>query len=179
MGLISNPNNKIVVNISDKAIHNTVIKRKAEVTQLVYDLMNKSVIIRFNVIPYSNDEGEFGDTLSDLAGFAVQPKQLVADMTTLVEIPSGTPIGSSNLLQLASSFEPFQENGRLISPVVLDENGNVVTPAQYEDIPEGILYNKDFMYEFEFYKMVASTQPAIIDELIIGVIQRADADGRI
>lgn len=162
MPLIRQTPADIIVEISDKSIGSTIIKRKAEVTALQYSPKEKRVTVSLDIIPFAAVEVEptsgetgstvttYGDSLVGVVGFTTYQKNIIADMTTLVDVTDGVPFASANMMYDATATGPG-----------------------------GILENKTYMYEYEFYKMMAATQNVVVDDLIISIILRADSDGRI
>jgi hypothetical protein len=158
MPLIRQTPTNIVVNVSDKTVGSTIIKRKAEVLNLNYAPREERVIISLNIIPFaaipdpstSGETTTYGESLDGVVGFTTYQKNIIADMTTLVDVTNGVPFASANMI-----FDSTATG------------------------PGGILEGKTYMYEYEFYKMMAATQSVIVDDLITSIIARADADGRI
>lgn len=157
MGLVRFEDANIIVDISDKVVAGTTIKRKAEVQFLQYGPKEKRVVISLLILPFAAGEVDevtgkttYGESLMGVPGFSTYHRNIIADMTTLCDAATGVPFAGAQTL-------------------------NDVTATG----PGGILHDKNYMYEFEFYKMVAATQQVVIDDMISAVLMRADMDGRL
>lgn len=168
MGLVTldtlNLSDKIVVEISDFVSGGTKIKRKAELVKLEYSLQEKRVGIHISIIPYAvgpvdaDGNETYGDPLVNTSfgmfpnqnsSFNITFKQLIANNTTIVDAATGELLGESSLI-----------------------NDPIATTT-------GVLAGKNYMLEFDFYKMVAGTQDVNIDTLITNKIKQADDAGRL
>jgi hypothetical protein len=179
MALIRHNNTDMFVDLSDKVVAGTRIKRKAELVDLYYSTMKKRVAVEVRVHVYAVAQNEFGDEiygqlLDNEPGFSPYHKAIIADNTTVVDATTGAILGSDTDLMDEANFLPPVE----AKEAVLDVDGIVVEPA-VEARPAGKFYGVDYMFEFEFFKRIAETSPVIVDQLIIQKVQGADALGRI
>jgi hypothetical protein len=171
MGLIRYSQSAIIVEISDKVFGGTTLKRKVRFDNMVYDqggMQGGITTIYGNSIPGSvtlnctvllfavGAGGIYGDPLSGQAGFNDYPKVLRADNSTLV--------------YAADDAEKAVVAGQLIGDASLERD-----PSSFQD--GGILDGVDYMYEYEFFRRLAQNVPVVVDELITGTIQNADARG--
>jgi hypothetical protein len=181
MALIRNLNKSIELEISDKVIQSTIVKRKAKLFSLTYSPQEEQVVINIAIFPFAaTSEGGYGASLAYSGLFQVEYKQLIADNNTLVNPSTGEILVDKIPSNIDSVFAaPIPEIVEV--PEQLDEAGNIIqghVPG-VSAIPAGPLFGQDAMYEFEFYKLIAANQPVVIDNLIISKIQQADAAGRI
>lgn len=151
MSLLRQTNTDIVVELSDLVIGDTKIKRKGYLESMVYSPADKRVVINFRVVPFAVATGDtYGAPLAN-SNFQTYFKVQVADNSSYVDAQTGQLLGDVYTLDADPS----------------------------STLEGGLLYGRDYMYEFEFYKMIAGNQPVIIDQLIIAKIQEADAQGKL
>ena len=82
---------EIELEISDKIVDSTIMKRKAKLFSMVYNMHAKCVVLNWEVTFYSNNsDGSYGENLS-----AIAPKytrENIADNTTAVDPTTGAII---------------------------------------------------------------------------------------
>lgn len=87
---------QIILDIPDLVYNDTIIKRKAEVFNLVYNLSNKFVSVTFLIKHYSNNNDAYGDYLPSIPD---KLKEIVADNTIIVDSSTGQIIKDVNQYQ--------------------------------------------------------------------------------
>lgn len=131
----------LVVNISDAVVNGTVIKRKAEVTKLEYSPRDKRVYIELLVVPYGrNVDGTYGERIP----FGSVLDHLIADNNILVNSANGDILGYRDIL-LNSVMQP-------------DGSVRIVEDPSLTEI--------NYAGEYDFFKILAATQPVVVDDLI-------------
>lgn len=149
MAYIRNENTSIFVELPNKVIGNTVIKRKAEVIAMNYSPRNQNVTVSLLINVYAQgDNDTYGDSLSSIPGFQPYLKELRADTNSIVDANTGE--------------------------VLITNMDVLLDPATFAD--GGILgNNRDYMNEFERFSMMAQTQSVIVNNVIIQYIQTSAA----
>lgn len=140
----------ILVEISDRVIGATTVKRKVQLSQLLYQQSgNATTVILYITVQLfaANADGSYGEALSGHGGFQDYQDTLVADNSQIVDPATGAIIGDAALMNDPASF---QVGGALAN-------------------------DKAYMYEGEFFRQLAATQAVAIDPMITGKIQNADA----
>ena len=87
MALIQPEKMRIILEIPDLVIDNTVIKRKAYMFTLIYNQEYNSLCVSWVVKHYSNNNGEYGEYLGN--NVPDKLKETIADLSVIVKYPSG------------------------------------------------------------------------------------------
>lgn len=82
---------KITLNISDKVLGATTLKRQAHLFTMIYNQLSKSLVLSWTVEYFSaNSDGTYGDSMSSMiSSFS---KESIADNTTTVDQATGAII---------------------------------------------------------------------------------------
>lgn len=178
MALLRYQEPQIVVEIADLVIGNTVIKRKARFDSLHYSQTTpqstpgpfpgsvsttpaQEVVIMVTILSFAaNADGSYGESLEGKPGFASYTRPLRATNTTLVDASTGVVIGEATLLNDPAATQDAYTDGFGVQH------------------PAGVLHGKDYMYEDEFFRRLASNMPVIVDDLIGQYMVSASANGR-
>lgn len=89
-------NEPIKINISDVVINQTTIKRKAELSAMIYNQANKVLVLNWKVSYYSDSSGHYGTPIS-INGIGSYNRESIANNSVLVNpstgafVPDGTP----------------------------------------------------------------------------------------
>ena len=84
----------IELEIPDVVISGTVIKRKATLFTMIYNLKSKSLALTWDVSHYANDNGAYGMPLTFIPSYS---KDNVADNTTIVDPSTGAFLTDADL----------------------------------------------------------------------------------
>lgn len=84
----------IELNIPDVIISGTIIKRKAKLFTMIYNLQYKSLTLTWEVSHYANDNGNYGLPLSFIPNYS---KENIADNSTIVDPATGTFLTDADL----------------------------------------------------------------------------------
>ena len=106
---------RIILEIPDLVIDNTIIKRKAYMHTLTYNQEYNSLSVNWLVKHFSNNNGSYGEYIGST--IADKSKETIADMTTIVKYPSGEIIEEQD-------YPLYQENGELLT-LNRDGEGNM------------------------------------------------------
>ena len=87
MALIQPEKIRIILEIPDLVIDNTIIKRKAYMLTLIYNQEYNSLCVSWIVKHYSNNNGEYGEYLGNKVPDKL--KETIADLSVIVKYPSG------------------------------------------------------------------------------------------
>ena len=110
MALIQPTNIEIEIEIPDKTIDGTILKRKAKLFSLVYNMKAKQLVLNWEVIFYSrNSDGSYGRKMSDL--IPSYTRENVADNQTPVNPFTGQILEWADL---QSTFETNPDTGEII-----------------------------------------------------------------
>lgn len=131
----------IEINIPDVINAGTILKRKAKLFTMTYNQHAEYVALNWIVSFYSDDNGEYGASLSGVIPDYIY--ESIADNSTAVNPETGEIIF------------PVET----ITPAVLDENGNEITPASST-------YDVDFMGQYDWFNMLAENQPIQVHRMI-------------
>lgn len=94
MPLINPEDIRIILEIPDLVIDNTIIKRKAYMFLLGYNQEYQSLYVSWLVKHYSNNNGDYGEYLG--SKISDKLKETIADMSVIVKYPSGEIIEPEN-----------------------------------------------------------------------------------
>lgn len=86
-GLLPSAHDAIVLNISDTVVDNTVIKRKAELFTMVYNMKLHFLSLTWSVKHYADSSGQYGEYLGGLV--PDKTKETIADNTVFVNATNG------------------------------------------------------------------------------------------
>jgi hypothetical protein len=166
MPLIRYQKPQIVVPISDLVMGSTIVKRKARFDSMTYSQSSGnmplapgffgntiqspgSVVINLTIQHFATTEnGGYGEILDGKRGFSSYNQTLTADFRTLVDAETGEVICDISEFQKVESV-----------------------------LEGGILYNRNFMHENEFFRRLAENVPTIVDDLIEQYIITASDNG--
>ena len=110
MALIQPTNIEIEIEIPDTIIDGTILKRKAKLHSLVYNMKAKQLVLNWEVTYYShNQNGSYGENLSVL--IPSYTRENIADNTTPVNPSTGEILNWSDL---QSTFETNPDTGEII-----------------------------------------------------------------
>lgn len=110
MALIQPVNIEIEIEIPDKIIDGTILKRKAKLFSLVYNMKAKQLVLNWEVTFYShNSDGTYGEDISDLIPRYTRAN--IADNTTAVNPSTGEILNWSDL---QSTFETNPDTGETV-----------------------------------------------------------------
>lgn len=126
----------IEIEISDRIINNTKLKRKARLHTMIYNQINKSLVLSWEVTYFSDANGEYGDIIN-VSGILKYSQESIADNRTIVDVSTGIILN------------PEDE--------ILDEDG--VKTGTWLDID-------NTMGQYDWFYMMAETQPLMVHELI-------------
>lgn len=84
----------IELEIPDVVISGTIIKRKAKLFTMIYNLQYKSLALTWDVSHYANDNGNYGALLDFIPSYS---KENVADNTTIVNPSTGAFLTDADL----------------------------------------------------------------------------------
>jgi len=140
MALIQPTNIEIEIEIPDKTIDGTILKRKAKLFSLVYNMKAKQLVLNWEVIFYSrNSDGSYGRKMSDL--IPSYTRENVADNQTPVNPFTGQILEWADL---QSTFETDPNTGVII------------------EIPTSIPY----MLQYDWFNQVGENQDLNIHNTI-------------
>lgn len=150
MPLIRETNTELIVEISNKQIDTTTIKRKARVA-MRYNPKEKYLALDIEVIPWSRAANNtYGQSLEGVFGFAAYSKTIEASKNLMIDADTEEILGTASDL------------------VVNDATGEL-NPS---------ISGKNVMYEFEYFKRFIS-QTGIKDLKLINWVKRLDAEGKL
>jgi hypothetical protein len=167
MPILRHDRTPIEIAIPDKVIGNTRIKRKARLLSMNYaqsfspygysqgDMVTLSIIVLlFSAGDLDPVTGEYayGDSLDGIEGFNNYPHAIVANNTTLVDPQTGAILGASTLYDTA-----------LAQSIAQGVDVETLLPPE--------LAGKTFMYEGEYFRMIAEGQAITVDPMITYYIQ--------
>jgi len=84
----------IELEIPDVVISGTIIKRKATLFTMIYNLKSKSLALTWDVSHFANDNGAYGMPLTFIPSYS---KDNVADNTTIVDPATGAFLTDADL----------------------------------------------------------------------------------
>lgn len=174
MPLVRHEEPQILVEIQDQVDGSTRIKRKARFLNMTYsqgtDFMfgsqpGDSVILNLMIEQYAAGAQDpvsgvfaYGERLNK-RGYQDYPFQIIANNTSVVDATTGEVLCEraqyDNALRIANE-----------------------TGVELELVLPDVLKGRNFMFEGERFRMIASSQPITVDPMIVQNIQQADAAGR-
>lgn len=141
----------IIINLSNKIIGSTILKRKAQVNELLISPVSGRVIVSITVLPFSQDANDaYGVALDGNTNIIRQTLSFTADNNQLVDVADGSVLGPASLLD-----DPQSED---------------------EGHP---LNGKTYMREFDYLMQISESTPIIINQLIRAKIEELDLRGKI
>jgi hypothetical protein len=142
--------------VSDLIMERTLIKRKAEIINMDYHWRQKRLIIHLIIHHFSsNGEGGYGRIMTET--IPSYGHKLVADNDTICNAQTGLPI-----------CETKDEQRELQEIVKEMKDGEEIER-------QGRLYNGvPYMYQWDYFKMLARTQLIPVDPMIYQFIQGLD-----
>ena len=112
---------QITINIPDKVVNQTIIKRKAELFTLLYNQHSKEVALNWTIKSFANDNGDYGALIAELVPDT--SVEMVADNTTFVnpatgEILTPDPVTGEYSMDYVGQYDFFYSIAAA-SPIVL------------------------------------------------------------
>lgn len=145
MPLIEFKQDPLMIELPDLVVGNITIKRKAQIIEQTYNPVEKKVSLTFDVFPFADNKGDFGDRLDigDDSFFKTVRNTIVAANKFLVDSSTGKV-----LTGIDSEYMYVKE----------------------EKVLDPILEGKNYMPDFDFYDYVAHTQQIILVQMIAQAI---------
>ena len=194
MGKVNYTPTKVVLEIPDLIIHDTVIKRKAKMFGLSYNQADETVTVSWTVEHYASNNGIYGDYLGKQIPNKL--KETIADNTVTVDAETGEIINpedyavvsmvNGNLItpqpytvvtgQELITPDPYtDESGNLITPdPYYQDTVETITPDPYYEQVEQITYTIEWMGQYDFFNMVAEESTINVHNLIRHYGMQAD-----
>lgn len=77
----------IIIEIPDLTINETIIKRKIQLSTMMYNQVSKYLILNWIIKHYSDDKGDYGQYINDVINDKV--RETIADNQTIVNTQTG------------------------------------------------------------------------------------------
>lgn len=137
---------QIEIEITDKVIGGTILKRKATLHTMIYNQASKALSLSWVVKYFADDSGDYGAAIN-VPGIATYSQESIADNRTVVDVATGTIL------------EPEDE--------ILDVDGERTGTWPGVD---------DTMGQYDWFYMMAETNPLMVHELISAYGMNANWD---
>lgn len=95
----------IQINIPDLVLGTTVIKRKASLFTMIYNLMHKTVSLSWTVTHFANNNGEYGESLENI--ISNYSRETVANNNTKVNPETGAILPDDTLEGYVGEYDFF------------------------------------------------------------------------
>lgn len=138
--MINTFQSKIIIDINDDSI--TGLKRKAEYQMMIDNRTTNEVITSWLVRYYANNNGQYGQQIVS-EGISPYSRNLIANNDTLVDASQG------------GSYVAKRDGDKWITV----QTGQEYTQAEIDA-------NEHLYGEYDFFMMIAETQPSIINNII-------------
>lgn len=140
---------QIEIEITDKVIGGTILKRKATLHTMIYNQATKALSLSWVVKYFANDSEDYGDMIS-VPGIVSYSQESIADNRTTVNVLTGE---------------------------ILKPEDEIIETIEGVETRTGTWDGVDnTMGQYDWFYMMAETQPLMVHELISAYGLNADWD---